>query len=76
MRLLDTEAGGEPVIMVKCDRCGAIEPAQTFNGYSFNIPEGWNRVAPDPILALRGAIEKHYCRACAGRIGSRTEASA
>lgn len=61
--------------MVKCDRCGAIEPAQTFGGYSFNIPEGWRRVAPDPLLSLHGAIEKHFCRACAERIISRTEAS-
>ena len=62
------------MIMVKCDKCGAIEPAQTFAGYSFNIPEGWSRVAPDPILALYGAIEKHFCRACAEKIISKTEA--
>lgn len=68
MRLLGAETGGEPVIMVKCDKCGAIEPARTFNDYSFNIPEGWSRVSPDPILALRGAIEKHYCKACTERI--------
>lgn len=63
------------MIMVKCDRCGAIEPARTFSGYSFNIPEGWSRVVPDPLLQLRGAIEKHYCRACAERISRALEGS-
>ena len=56
------------MIMVKCDRCGAIEPARTFGGYSFNIPEGWSSVSPDPLLALHGAIEKHFCKACTERI--------
>lgn len=59
------------MIMVKCDKCGAIEPADMSDGISFKFPEGWSRVFPDPILALYGAIEKHFCKACTEQIRSR-----
>lgn len=64
------------MIMIKCDKCGAIEPADMSDGISFKLPEGWIRVFPDFLLSLHGAIEKHFCRACAERIISRTEADA